>query len=39
MPIKMEPSKLAAELHAAIVDVDDDTGKAIAIRRHTVGGG
>jgi hypothetical protein len=39
MPIKMEPSRLAAELHSVIVDVDDATGKAISIRRHTVGGG
>lgn len=39
MPIKMEPSKLAAELHSVIVDVDETTGKAISIRRHTVGGG
>ena len=38
MPIKMEPSKLAAELHSVIVEVDDETGKAISIRRHTVGG-
>jgi len=39
MPIKMEPSRLAAELHSVIVDVDETTGKAISIRRHTVGGG
>ncbi len=39
MPIKMEPSKLAPELHSVIVDVDEATGKAVSIRRHTVGGG
>ena len=39
MPVKMEPSRLAAELHAVIVEVDDATGKAISIHRHTVGGG
>jgi hypothetical protein len=39
MPIRMEPSKLAAELHSVVVDVDDSTGKAVAIRRHTVSGG
>jgi metallophosphoesterase (TIGR00282 family) len=39
MPIKMEPSKLAPELHSVIVDVDENTGKAISIRRHTVNGG
>src|SRR5580658_7876419 len=39
MPIKMEPSRLAAELHSVIVDVDEATGKAISIQRHTVGGG
>jgi hypothetical protein len=35
----MEPSKLAPELHSVIVEVDDATGKAISIRRHTVQGG
>jgi hypothetical protein len=39
MPIKMEASKLAPELHSVVVEVDDKTGKAISIRRHTVGGG
>jgi metallophosphoesterase (TIGR00282 family) len=39
MPIKMEPSKLAPELHSVIVDVDENTGKATSIRRHTVSGG
>jgi calcineurin-like phosphoesterase len=39
MPVKMEPSKLSAELHSVIVDVDDATGKALSIRRHTVGAG
>jgi metallophosphoesterase (TIGR00282 family) len=39
MPIKMEAAKQSVELHAVIVDVDDSTGKAISIRRHTIGGG
>ena len=38
MPIKMEPSKLQVELHSVIVEVDDATGKAISIKRHTIGG-
>jgi metallophosphoesterase (TIGR00282 family) len=39
MPVKMEPSKLAPELHSVVIEVDDATGKAISIRRHTVQGG
>jgi len=38
MPVKMEPAKGMVELHSVIVDVDDTTGKAQAIRRHTVRG-
>ena len=38
MPIKMEAAKGKAELHSVIVEVDDSTGKALSIRRHTVKG-
>jgi len=38
MPIKMEAAKGTVELHSVIVDVDDETGKAREIRRHTVRG-
>jgi len=38
MPIKMEPSKLQVELHSVIVEVDDATGKAISVKRHTISG-
>lgn len=38
MPARMEPAKGSVELHSVIVDVDDATGKAIGIRRHTVKG-
>lgn len=38
MPIKMEPAKGSVELHSVIVEVDDATGKAVNIRRHTVRG-
>jgi hypothetical protein len=38
LPVRMEPAKGGAELHAVIVQVDDSTGKATAIRRHTVRG-
>ena len=34
----MEPAKGCAELHSVIVEVDDATGKAIQLRRHTVKG-
>jgi metallophosphoesterase (TIGR00282 family) len=38
LPIRMEPAKGSAELHSVIVEVDDATGKAIQLRRHTVKG-
>lgn len=38
LPIRMEPAKGSAELHSVIVEVDDATGKAIQVRRHTVKG-
>src|SRR5215472_8494887 len=39
MPVKMEPAKGSVELHSVIVDVDCESGKARAIRRHTIQGG
>ena len=38
MPVRMEAAKGRPELHAVIVDVDEATGKARAIRRHAIGG-
>jgi len=38
MPIRMEPAKGGVELHSVIVEVEDATGKATAVRRHTVRG-
>ncbi len=38
MPARMEAAKHKVELHAVIVDVDADSGKATAIRRHTIQG-
>jgi 2',3'-cyclic-nucleotide 2'-phosphodiesterase len=38
LPVRMEAAKKGAELHAVIVDVDEATGHARAIRRHTVNG-
>jgi hypothetical protein len=37
-PVKMEPAKGSVELHSVVIEVDDQTGKATAIRRHTVQG-
>ena len=34
----MEAARQGAELHAVIVDVDEATGKARAIRRHAIDG-
>jgi metallophosphoesterase (TIGR00282 family) len=38
LPARMEPAAGGVELHSVIVDVDDGTGKALSIRRHTVRG-
>jgi 2',3'-cyclic-nucleotide 2'-phosphodiesterase len=38
LPVRMEPAKGSVELHSVIVEVDDATGKAIHVRRHTVQG-
>ena len=38
MPVRLEPAKGAVELHSVIVEVDETSGKAIQIRRHTVRG-
>ena len=38
LPAKMEPASGGVELHSVIVEVDEGTGKALAIRRHTVRG-
>jgi 2',3'-cyclic-nucleotide 2'-phosphodiesterase len=38
LPVRMEASRRAPELHAVIVDVDESTGQARAIRRHALNG-
>ena len=38
LPVRMEAARKGVELHAVIVDVDEATGKARAIRRHAVNG-
>jgi metallophosphoesterase (TIGR00282 family) len=38
LPVRMESSKKRPELHAVIVDVDEDSGRARAIRRHAIDG-
>jgi metallophosphoesterase (TIGR00282 family) len=38
LPVRMEASRKSPELHSVIVDVDEFTGRARAIRRHTVCG-
>jgi len=38
LPVRMEAARKCAELHAVIVDVDEVTGKARAIRRHAING-
>ena len=38
LPVRMEASRQSPELHAVIVDVDEATGKARAIRRHAING-
>lgn len=36
LPVRMEAARDGAELHAVIVEVDEATGRAAAIRRYTV---
>ena len=38
LPVRMEASRHGVELHSVIVDVDESTGKARAVRRHTIQG-
>lgn len=38
LPIRFEPAKGSVELHSVIVEVDDATGKAVGVRRHTIQG-
>jgi len=38
LPVRMEPARQAPELHAVIVDVDEETGRARAVRRHAING-
>jgi metallophosphoesterase (TIGR00282 family) len=36
LPVRMEAARHGAELHAVIVEVDESTGRAASVRRHTV---
>jgi metallophosphoesterase (TIGR00282 family) len=38
LPVRMEAAKHRPELHAVIVEVDDATGQARAVRRHAING-
>lgn len=38
MPVRMEAARHNVELHSVIIDVDETTGKARSIRRHTIQG-
>jgi metallophosphoesterase (TIGR00282 family) len=38
LPVRMEAARHNAELHAVIVDIDETTGRARAVRRHTIRG-
>ena len=38
LPVRMEAAKNRPELHAVIVDVDEATGHARAVRRHAING-
>jgi metallophosphoesterase (TIGR00282 family) len=35
MPVRMEAARHGAELHSVIIEVDDATGRATAVRRYT----
>jgi metallophosphoesterase (TIGR00282 family) len=36
MPVRMEAARHGAELHSVIVEVDEATGRAAAVRRYTI---
>jgi hypothetical protein len=36
LPVRMEAAKGAPELHSVILEVDENTGKALSLRRHVV---
>jgi 2',3'-cyclic-nucleotide 2'-phosphodiesterase len=38
LPVRMEAARESPELHAVIVDVDETTGTARAVRRHAING-
>ena len=38
LPVRMDAARGAPELHAVIIDVDESTGRARAIRRHALNG-
>ncbi|PWT91934.1 MAG: TIGR00282 family metallophosphoesterase [Proteobacteria bacterium] len=38
LPVRMEAARESPELHAVIIDVDESTGKARAVRRHAING-
>jgi len=38
LPVRMEAARQGPELHAVIVDVDEATGLARAVRRHAING-
>ena len=38
LPVRMEAARQHAEMHAVIVEVDETTGQARAIRRHAIDG-
>jgi metallophosphoesterase (TIGR00282 family) len=38
LPVRMEAARENPELHSVIVDVDENTGHARAVRRHTIQG-
>ena len=38
LPVRMEAARQHAEMHAVVVDIDENTGKARAIRRHAIDG-
>jgi metallophosphoesterase (TIGR00282 family) len=36
LPVRMEAARHSPELHAVILDIDESTGKARAVRRHAI---
>jgi hypothetical protein len=36
LPVRMEAARQGAEFHSVLIEADDQTGKAISVRRYAI---